>query len=168
LLASSASSPIRKWCPMAKTSRTFHSACRDGFVVFGVAGIMTIGANVVLQAAANENSPNHPALPTAATAYGGKQAPIEYEPTTITGAIGITDEQYFAFREAVASIECARYNEMGGAGHRFAGRYQMGKAEIRETADALGEALPSVEAFLNDAPMQRGSSSATPSITTGI
>ena len=43
---------------------------------------------------------------------------------------------------------------MGGSSNRFAGKYQMGAAEIAETAKQLGEAAPTREQFLQDPAMQ--------------
>jgi hypothetical protein len=73
---------------------------------------------------------------------------------TLQAAMGISDAQYEAFRQGVAGIERARYDQMGGSSNRFAGRYQMGAAEIAETARRLGEAVPSQAQFLNDPAMQ--------------
>lgn len=67
----------------------------------------------------------------------------------------VTNSPLFeAMSSAVAGIEHAAYNQMGGAGHRFAGRYQMGADEIRETAQHLGENAPTQAAFLADPSMQ--------------
>jgi len=69
--------------------------------------------------------------------------------------LGLSSEQYGAFREAVAGIEShGQYNIMGGSSGRFAGRYQMGATEIAETAKQLGEPVPSQQAFLRDPAMQ--------------
>lgn len=88
---------------------------------------------------------------------GGKGAPepaVPYQPGSITGEMGVTPEQYNAMKESVAGIEGARYDQMGGSSGRFAGRYQMGGDEIRETANRLGEKPPSREEFLKDPAMQ--------------
>lgn len=82
-------------------------------------------------------------------------------------AIGATQAQYNAFREAVASIESrgGNYNLRGGSSNRFAGAYQMGGAEIKEVAKFLGEQAPvakmkgsrkiaASDTFLNDPKMQ--------------
>lgn len=67
----------------------------------------------------------------------------------------VTNSPLFgAMATSVAGIEGASYNQMGGAGHRFAGRYQMGADEIRETAQHLGENAPTQAAFLADPSMQ--------------
>ena len=67
----------------------------------------------------------------------------------------VTDSPMFgAMASAVAGIEGANYNQMGGSSNRFAGRYQMGADEIRETAQSLGESTPTQAAFLADPKMQ--------------
>jgi hypothetical protein len=70
------------------------------------------------------------------------------------GGLNVSSRQYGAFRASVAGIEHARYDQMGGSSGRFAGRYQMGAAEIAETARRLGEAPPSQAQFLADPAMQ--------------
>ena len=79
---------------------------------------------------------------------------VPYTPGDITKTMGISPEQYRAFSEGVAQVEHARYGQMGGAGGRFAGRYQMGGAEITETAAQLHEPRPSTQQFLGDPKMQ--------------
>jgi hypothetical protein len=70
-------------------------------------------------------------------------------------ALGVSSGQYDAFRYGVASIERkGKYGIMGGSSGRFAGAYQMGGAEIRETAKRLGEDAPSRRQFLTDKAMQ--------------
>ena len=68
--------------------------------------------------------------------------------------MGISVAQYLAFREGVASTEDADYGEMGGAGRHYAGRYQMGKREIQESADALGLPTPTIKVLLSDPVLQ--------------
>lgn len=85
---------------------------------------------------------------------GAKEPAVPYQPGSITGDMGITADQYNAMKESVAGIEGARYDQMGGSSGRFAGRYQMGGDEIRETANRLGEKPPSREEFLKDPAMQ--------------
>ena len=68
--------------------------------------------------------------------------------------LGVTGPQYSNFRYAIAKIEGTPYDKMGGSSNRFAGRYQMGAAEIAETAKRLGEKTPSTQDFLNDPAMQ--------------
>ena len=59
-------------------------------------------------------------------------------------AMGVTDAQYNAFREAVASIESSggKYHLRGGSNKRFSGAYQIGGAELKEVAKRLGEEAP--------------------------
>ena len=59
-----------------------------------------------------------------------------------------------AFTSGVAQIEGGAYGKMGGASGRFAGRYQMGGEEIKETAARLGEPTPTRQQFLSDPKMQ--------------
>jgi hypothetical protein len=69
--------------------------------------------------------------------------------------IGLTAEQYDVFRNTLGQRESGnRYDIMGGSSGRFAGKYQMGAAEIAETAGQLGEAVPSQQQFLSDPAMQ--------------
>ena len=79
---------------------------------------------------------------------------VPYEAKSATEGMGISSKEWDAFREGVTDIEGKRYDRMGGAGGRFAGRYQMGGAEITETASRLGVARPSNAQFLADPAMQ--------------
>ena len=94
-------------------------------------------------------------------ALGGKDAPqrsgpsgVPYAAQGATEGMGITQKEWDAFREGVTDIEGKRYDRMGGAGGRYAGRYQMGPAEITDTAHRLGVARPSNAQFLGDPAMQ--------------
>jgi hypothetical protein len=82
------------------------------------------------------------------------QTGVNYTSTSMTKALGISQSQYNAYREGVTDIEGKRYDIMGGSSHRFAGRYQMGGAEITETASRLGVPRPSTGEFLHDPAMQ--------------
>jgi hypothetical protein len=100
--------------------------------------------------------------------YGGdprlqKQSQPSATPdATAPGATGslkkildISDQQYDVFRSRIAAIESGgRYDIMGGSSGRFAGKYQMGGAEIAESARSLGEPVPTREQFLHDPSMQ--------------
>jgi len=68
--------------------------------------------------------------------------------------LGLTQEQYNALKQGVADVEGARYNQMGGAGTRFAGRYQMGSNEIADSAKVMGIPVPSQQEYLNDPELQ--------------
>jgi hypothetical protein len=68
--------------------------------------------------------------------------------------LGLTQEQYTAIKQGVADVEGARYNQMGGAGTRFAGRYQMGSNEIAESAKVMGIPVPSQQEYLNNPELQ--------------
>lgn len=83
-----------------------------------------------------------------------KTGPIDYTPGSLTKTLGVNPDQYNAYREGVARIEGGRYDRMGGSSGRFAGRYQMGGNEIKDTADLLGETPPSTQQFLSDPQMQ--------------
>ena len=69
---------------------------------------------------------------------------VEYKNSKIAKALGLTDAQYNAHREAVASIESSggKYNLRGGSSNRFSGAYQIGGAELKEVAKRLGEQAP--------------------------
>ncbi len=74
---------------------------------------------------------------------------------SLSGALGITPEQYDAFRGSISNIESrGQYDIMGGSSGRFAGKYQMGADEIKETAARLGVQAPTREQFLKDPSMQ--------------
>ena len=79
---------------------------------------------------------------------------IDYNAKSATDQMGISPKEWDAFREGVTDIEGKRYDRMGGAGKRYAGRYQMGPAEIDATARRLGVARPSNAQFLADPAMQ--------------
>jgi hypothetical protein len=68
--------------------------------------------------------------------------------------LGLTQEQYTAIKQGVADVEGARYNQMGGAGTRFAGRYQMGSNEIADSAKVMGIPVPSQQEYLNNPELQ--------------
>lgn len=76
-------------------------------------------------------------------------------PTNAPASLSLSPQQYDAFRTSISNIESrGRYDIMGGSSGRFAGKYQLGAAEIAETARALKEAVPSRDAFLHDPAMQ--------------
>lgn len=92
---------------------------------------------------------------------------VDYKSSHAADAIGISQEEYNAFREAVASIESAggKYALRGGSSNRFSGAYQMGGQEIKEVAKSLGEEAPVMKVkgkktpvasdqFINDPLMQ--------------
>jgi hypothetical protein len=79
-----------------------------------------------------------------------EQPAVPYKAGDIIRDMNITEPQYDAFKGSVASIEHARYDQMGGAGKQHAGRYQFGRREIEETAARLGEPAPTTQQFLND------------------
>lgn len=103
-----------------------------------------------------EQSGSGPRLPgPRANSAGGPVEPaVPYQPGDILRGTGATAEQYHAFKDAVAGIEHARYDQMGGSSNRFAGRYQMGADEIRETARRLFVKAPTREEFLANPAMQ--------------
>lgn len=68
--------------------------------------------------------------------------------------LGFTQEQFNALKQGVADVEGAKYNQMGGVGARFAGRYQMGSAEISASAKVMGIPVPSQEEYLNNPELQ--------------
>lgn len=87
-------------------------------------------------------------------AMGAAEPLVPYQGGAILQSMHISAGEYGAFREGIARIEHARYNQMGGAGGRFAGRYQMGEQEIAETARRLFVPVPTRAAFLGDPAMQ--------------
>jgi hypothetical protein len=79
---------------------------------------------------------------------------IPHTPSTdlLTGT-GLSANQYQTFRTYLASRESASYAQPPNAGG-YSGRYQMGRNEIRETAERLGVSVPSQQEFLNDPALQ--------------
>lgn len=69
-------------------------------------------------------------------------------------AMGFNPAQWDATKSAIAKIEHARYDQMGGSNNRFAGKYQMGGDEIAETARHLHIPTPSRNEFLHNPQMQ--------------
>jgi hypothetical protein len=68
--------------------------------------------------------------------------------------LGITQEQFNAYKQGIADVEGARYNQMGGAGGRFAGRYQMGSGEIASASAVMGIPNPSQQEYLSNPELQ--------------
>ena len=88
--------------------------------------------------------PQQAAPPTAPGAAG-----------SLSKALGITPTEFDAFRGSISNIELrGRYDIMGGSSGRFAGKYQMGAEEIKETATRLGVKAPTQSEFLHDPAMQ--------------
>lgn len=104
--------------------------------------------------------------PSGSSGSGGSTTPTPLSPsgapTGITikddaqalKELGLTQEQYNAIKQGVADVEGARYNQMGGAGTRFAGRYQMGSNEIADSAKVMGIPVPSQQEYLNNPELQ--------------
>jgi hypothetical protein len=93
--------------------------------------------------------------PHRASPAGVNAAPVALHPATATSTLGVTPEQYGAFREGMAHLEShSKYDIKGGSSGRFSGRYQLGAQEIADTARNLGEPAPSREQFLKDPAMQ--------------
>jgi hypothetical protein len=69
---------------------------------------------------------------------------IDYKGSKTANKLGVTDAQYNAFREALASIESSggKYELRGGSSNRFSGAYQIGGKELEEIARRLGEQAP--------------------------
>lgn len=83
-----------------------------------------------------------------------EQPGVAYKAGDILGQLGITQEQWETYSKTVAGIEGARYDQMGGAGGKYAGRYQMSRDSINESAAYLGEQAPTQQQFLSDPQMQ--------------
>jgi hypothetical protein len=96
----------------------------------------------------------HDATTGAILPQGAAEPPAPGATGSLKDALGITPAQFDAFRSSVAKIEHADYGQMGGSSGRFAGKYQMGADEIRETAAHLGVQAPSQTEFLTNPGMQ--------------
>lgn len=67
----------------------------------------------------------------------------------------VTNSPFFGIlASSVAAIEHEQYDQMGGAGGKYAGKYQMSADAIRESAGQLGEHAPTQAQFLSDPAMQ--------------
>lgn len=102
-----------------------------------------------------------PKLPMASSMPKLPMAPSTIEPPIPgmqpggqTKAMGFNASQWDAYRVAVGNIENPRYDTMGGSGNRYAGKYQLGPNEIKETAAHLGMPAPSQQQFLQNPQMQ--------------
>ena len=85
--------------------------------------------------------------------YATPQVPFVDEATSLK-ELGITQEQYNALKLGVADVEGARYNQMGGSNMAFAGRYQMGRAEIDAASRIVGITPPTTQEYLNNPQLQ--------------
>jgi hypothetical protein len=97
---------------------------------------------------------NMPSKQTGGGTTQFKSTSVPYDAKAITQEMGITPAQWSAFEEGVTDIEGKNYGIMGGAGKKFAGRYQMGPQEIDLTAKRLGVPRPSNEEFLKNPELQ--------------
>jgi len=79
---------------------------------------------------------------------------VPHTPSTdiLTGT-GLTADQYQTFRGYLASRESSRYDQPPNA-QGYSGRYQMGRTEIRETAERLKVPVPSQQEFLANPELQ--------------
>lgn len=68
--------------------------------------------------------------------------------------LGLSQKEWDVYKQGIADVEGAAYEQMGGSGGRFAGRYQMGDEALTEAAKVLGIPKPSREQFLNDPKLQ--------------
>ena len=94
-----------------------------------------------------------PTAPPPVTPPGRQGIPFKDEETALK-ELGFTQAQYDALKLGVADIEGARYNQMGGSSNAFAGRYQMGRAEIDASSRIIGITPPSTEEYLNNPDLQ--------------
>jgi len=78
----------------------------------------------------------------------------ETDASNLQKSMGISKEKYDVFRGSIAKIESPSYSKKGGSSGRFSGAYQMGAAEIRDSAKALGISAPTREEFLNNPQLQ--------------
>lgn len=70
------------------------------------------------------------------------------------GKFGFGMGPYEQYARAVAKIEGARYDQMGGYHNAYAGKYQMSRDAITDAARWLKESVPSTAQFLADPAMQ--------------
>jgi hypothetical protein len=86
----------------------------------------------------------------------------EYQQRQLTPAefvqreLGITPEQYQQLKQNIGHIESrGRYNITGGAGGRYTGKYQLGRAATIDAAQELGLArIPTRQELLADPDLQ--------------
>lgn len=78
------------------------------------------------------------------TGYKENSNLVNYESKHLAPALGISQQQYAAYREAMVSIESqgGKYNLRGGSSNRFSGAYQMGHEALAISSKILGEKSP--------------------------
>lgn len=91
---------------------------------------------------------------------------VPYDASRLTGALGVTQQQYDTWRSYLAQRESAGYGQLpngirsspvilpGQTGPGYMGRYQMGSNEIVSTAQQLGVPVPSQQEFLGNPQLQ--------------
>ena len=78
-----------------------------------------------------------------------------YQAGSLLKNLGVNQSEYDAYRKSVAGIESkGNYGIMGGSSGKYAGAYQMGPTEIKETAAKLGVPAPTQAEFLGNPAMQ--------------
>ena len=151
--------PLAFWLDM---TRAISAGFQDAFEHLrdmgsaGAVGGVTSTPGVVPASYTPGDRPGYTPPGGAPRQAGGVAPPAAAGATgSLTAALGISSAQYDAFRGSISQIESGgRYGIMGGSSGRFAGKYQMGENEIRETAGRLGVPVPSREQFLGDPSMQ--------------
>lgn len=121
---------------------------------------LTVLGNARLLAAASGLSLGAPVIAAGATyalAKGGEPSlakddtiprNIAFAPSTTKGS------DFDVFAASVAQIEHANYGQMGGAGGKYAGKYQMGMDAISDASKRLGIATPTLPEFLANPELQ--------------
>lgn len=109
-----------------------------------------------------------PEITSPTRAYTQYDETQPYEPTRIVQQ-GITPQQEVvtpqsfdkfnetqlnAYTKAIVGIEKGKYGEMGGAGKKYAGKYQMGQDAIIDAAKFLNIPVPTTEEFLSNPALQ--------------
>ena len=127
------------------------------------ANVRTSGVSVPSQVSSNGRAGGGVQVSGAGSTSGGGggssssvgSPSVPFTSGMLTSNMKISGDQYNTFKESIAKIESnGKYDIMGGSSGRFAGRYQMGRDEINETARKLGVRPPSTEEFLKNPDMQ--------------
>jgi len=90
---------------------------------------------------------------------GGPSGVTIKDDTQGLSELGLTQEEWNVYKQGIADVEVAGkpnggYGIMGGAGGRFAGRYQMGDEAFTEASKVLGIPKPSRQEFLSNPQLQ--------------
>jgi hypothetical protein len=108
--------------------------------------------NITVSSPGSPSSPPSPKTKPSGT-QGSPGVQIKDDAQGLT-ELGLSQKEWDVYKQGIADVEGAAYTQMGGAGGRFAGRYQMGDEAITEAAKVLGLPKPSRQEFLSNPQLQ--------------